>query len=68
VIDFPSVTGGLGGTDESDGIRIVGAGGKPLESGFGKRGVCAQTAAAQDIAMDMQTTMRRSIGILCGIS
>jgi hypothetical protein len=46
----------------------VDAGGKPLESGFGKRGVWPRAVAAQNIAMDMQTTTRRSIEILRGIS
>jgi hypothetical protein len=46
----------------------VEAGGKPLESGFGKRGVWPLAVAAQNIAMDMQTATRRSIGILRGIS
>jgi hypothetical protein len=68
-LDFPSAAGvaGDGDGDASDGNRmIVEAGGKPLESGFGRRGVCAEAVAAQDIAMDMQTTTRRSIGILRG--
>ena len=67
MLDFSAAAAatGDGDFDGSDGIRMIDAGGKPLESGFGKRGgVCAQAHAAQDIAIDMQTATRRSIGIL----
>jgi len=46
---------------------MIEAGGKPLESGVGKRGVWPRAFAAQNIAMDMQTTTRRSIETLRGI-
>jgi len=64
-LDFSPAAAGAwdGDFDCSGGMRMIEAGGKPLESGFGKRGgVCARAAPPQHIAMHMQTAMRRSIG------
>jgi hypothetical protein len=54
--DLPSAAGGAGDADGdgSEGSRMtVDAGGKPLASGFGKRGVWPPAAAAHNMAMDM---------------